>query len=183
VGGPPHRVFVPLRNSPKYCGTRRFITVFTRAFHWSLSWARSIQPIPSFLFFQRSILMLSSHLCLYSESETVCVSVLRWKCGESTRSRVCQIKFQCRLLIHCLSLLHWVKIYEAPPARQSKSVKLLPRLRGFRDVTLYRGFIQLFSVNKNKTEKRKIVVGLERGPLSLVSTTEELLDRKVAAPV
>jgi hypothetical protein len=27
------------------------------------------------------------------------------------------------------------------------------------------------------------VMGLERGPLSLVSTTEELLDRKVAAPV
>jgi hypothetical protein len=30
---------------------------------------------------------------------------------------------------------------------------------------------------------RKKVIGLERGPLSLVSTTEELLDRKVAAPV
>jgi hypothetical protein len=31
--------------------------------------------------------------------------------------------------------------------------------------------------------QRKIkVVGLERGALSLVSTTEELLDRKVAAP-
>jgi hypothetical protein len=29
----------------------------------------------------------------------------------------------------------------------------------------------------------KKVVGLERGPLSLVSTTEELLDRKIAAPV
>jgi hypothetical protein len=29
----------------------------------------------------------------------------------------------------------------------------------------------------------KNVVGLERGPFSLVSTTEELLDRKVAAPV
>jgi hypothetical protein len=29
----------------------------------------------------------------------------------------------------------------------------------------------------------KIVVGLERGSLSLVRTTEELLDRKVAAPV
>jgi hypothetical protein len=26
-------------------------------------------------------------------------------------------------------------------------------------------------------------VGLERGPLRLVSTTEELLDRKVVAPV
>jgi hypothetical protein len=34
-----------------------------------------------------------------------------------------------------------------------------------------------------KKKKRKQVVGLERGPLSLVSTTEELLDRKVAAPV
>jgi hypothetical protein len=34
-----------------------------------------------------------------------------------------------------------------------------------------------------KKEKRKQVVGLERGPLSRVSTTEELLDKKVAAPV
>jgi hypothetical protein len=32
-------------------------------------------------------------------------------------------------------------------------------------------------------KKKKTVVGLEHGPLSLVSTTEELLDRKVAAPV
>jgi hypothetical protein len=35
----------------------------------------------------------------------------------------------------------------------------------------------------DKKKKGKEVVGLERGPLSLVSTTEELLDRKVAAPV
>jgi hypothetical protein len=33
------------------------------------------------------------------------------------------------------------------------------------------------------TTREKKVVGLERGPLILVSTTEELLDRKVAAPV
>jgi hypothetical protein len=33
------------------------------------------------------------------------------------------------------------------------------------------------------TTRRKKVVGPERGPLSLVSTTKELLDRKVAAPV
>jgi hypothetical protein len=33
------------------------------------------------------------------------------------------------------------------------------------------------------TTRKKKVVGLEWGPLSLVSTTEELLDRKVAAPV
>jgi hypothetical protein len=30
---------------------------------------------------------------------------------------------------------------------------------------------------------QKKVVGLERGPSSLVTTTEELLDRKLAAPV
>jgi hypothetical protein len=34
-----------------------------------------------------------------------------------------------------------------------------------------------------KKKRKRIVVGLERGPLSLVSTTEELLDGKVAAPV
>jgi hypothetical protein len=31
--------------------------------------------------------------------------------------------------------------------------------------------------------KRETLVGLEWGPLSLVRTTEELLDRKVAVPV
>jgi hypothetical protein len=36
---------------------------------------------------------------------------------------------------------------------------------------------------RKKKKKGKQVEGLERGPLSLVSTTEELLDRKVAAPV
>jgi hypothetical protein len=33
------------------------------------------------------------------------------------------------------------------------------------------------------TTKEKKVMGLERGSLSVVSTTEELLDRKVAVPV
>jgi hypothetical protein len=36
-------------------------------------------------------------------------------------------------------------------------------------------------LKRNRCNKKK--VGLERGSLSLVSTTEELLDRKVAAPV
>jgi hypothetical protein len=35
----------------------------------------------------------------------------------------------------------------------------------------------------SEKKKGKKVVGLERGPLSLVSTTEELFDRKVAALV
>jgi hypothetical protein len=33
------------------------------------------------------------------------------------------------------------------------------------------------------TIRQKKIIGLERDPLSLVITTEELLDRKVAAPV
>jgi hypothetical protein len=33
------------------------------------------------------------------------------------------------------------------------------------------------------TRKKIKVVGLERGPLGLVTTAEELLDRKVAAPI
>jgi hypothetical protein len=36
---------------------------------------------------------------------------------------------------------------------------------------------------RSRGHYKKKVVDLERGPLSLVSTTEELLDRKVAAPV
>jgi hypothetical protein len=52
-----------LKNFPAFYGTRRFINVFTRAFHWSLSWARPIQSVlhPSSL---RSILILCIHLRL-----------------------------------------------------------------------------------------------------------------------
>jgi hypothetical protein len=35
-----------LKSFPEFYGTRRFITVFTRALHWSLPWAKSIQSIP-----------------------------------------------------------------------------------------------------------------------------------------
>jgi hypothetical protein len=45
-------------------GTRRFITVFTQARHWILSWASWIQFTPSSPISLRSILMLSSHLRL-----------------------------------------------------------------------------------------------------------------------
>jgi len=32
-----------VKKFPTLCGTSMFITVFTRAHHWSVSWARSIQ--------------------------------------------------------------------------------------------------------------------------------------------
>jgi hypothetical protein len=39
----------PFKTPPAFYGTRRFNTMFTRALHWSLSWAISIQSIPSYL--------------------------------------------------------------------------------------------------------------------------------------
>jgi hypothetical protein len=52
------------KNIPLSYGTRRFITVFTKARPWTLSWASRIQFAPSIPISLRSILMLSSHLCL-----------------------------------------------------------------------------------------------------------------------
>jgi len=53
-----------VKKVPAFYGTRRFITAFTSALHISLSWARSIQPIPTQPTSWRSILILPSHLCL-----------------------------------------------------------------------------------------------------------------------
>jgi hypothetical protein len=53
-----------LKKFPAFYGTRRSITIYTRARHLSLSWARSIQSAPPHPTSQRSILILSSHLCL-----------------------------------------------------------------------------------------------------------------------
>jgi hypothetical protein len=60
------KLIVPqlVKNIPLSYGTRRFITVFTKARHWTLSWASRIQFAPSIPISLRSILMLSSHLRL-----------------------------------------------------------------------------------------------------------------------
>jgi hypothetical protein len=50
-----------LKNFPAFYGTWRFITVFTRALHWSLSCVRLIQSIPSHPTSLRFILILSTH--------------------------------------------------------------------------------------------------------------------------
>jgi hypothetical protein len=51
-----------LKDFPEFYWTWRFITVFTRALHWSLSCVRSIQSMPSHSISLRSILILSTHL-------------------------------------------------------------------------------------------------------------------------
>jgi hypothetical protein len=53
-----------LKNFPAFYGARKFITMFTRALHWSLSWPRSIQSISSHPISLRPILILSTHLRL-----------------------------------------------------------------------------------------------------------------------
>ena len=52
--------FQLVKKFPAFYGTQKFITAFTSARHLSLSWARSIQSIPSHSNSWRSILILSS---------------------------------------------------------------------------------------------------------------------------
>jgi len=51
-----------VKKFPAFYGTRRYITVFIRICHWSLSWTRWIQSTNFHPVSQRSILILCSHL-------------------------------------------------------------------------------------------------------------------------
>ena len=53
---------------PAFHGTRRFITALTSIRHLSLSWASPIQSIYQHPTYCRSILILSTHLCLHLPS-------------------------------------------------------------------------------------------------------------------
>ena len=53
-----------VKKLPAFHGIRRFITALTSVRHLSLSWARPIQSIYPHPTFWRSILILSTHLCL-----------------------------------------------------------------------------------------------------------------------
>ena len=55
----------PVKKFPAFYGTRRFITALTSARHLSVSWASSSQSIHPHPTSWISILMLSSHLCLF----------------------------------------------------------------------------------------------------------------------
>jgi hypothetical protein len=55
---------LPLDSFPAFHGTQRFSTEFTRALHLFLSLARPIQSISPHPTSPRSILILSTHLCL-----------------------------------------------------------------------------------------------------------------------
>jgi hypothetical protein len=53
------KLIITVKKYPISYGTQRFTTMFTRTHHWSLSWARWIQPIVSHPLFLGSILILS----------------------------------------------------------------------------------------------------------------------------
>jgi hypothetical protein len=55
-----------VKKFPTFYGTERFITTFTSACHPSLTWPSSIQSIAPHPTSWKSILILSSHLCLVS---------------------------------------------------------------------------------------------------------------------
>jgi hypothetical protein len=63
-------------------------------------------------------------------------------------------------------------------AKKDRLCGLVVRVLGYRS-----GGPGSISGTTRFSERKKAVVGLERGPLSLVSTTEELFDKKVAASV
>jgi hypothetical protein len=98
-----------LKKFPAFYGTRRFITIYTRARHLSLSWARLIQsmlpphPTPC-----RSILILSSHLRLGLSSGLLpyIVCIFKDNYEEISKQRVILSSAVCKeILYNCISLL------------------------------------------------------------------------------
>jgi len=71
-----------------FYGTHMFVTMFTRARHWSLSWAGYIQSTTSHPLYLISILILSPHLCVglssglfkFSNQNIVCISHVSHAC-------------------------------------------------------------------------------------------------------
>jgi hypothetical protein len=107
-----------------------------------------------------SIEILPPHAYRVKQESTIYPRVLEWYAGTvSLKSYVHQAPSLC---------LTFANIDQVHDRLCGLVVRVLDRCRG-------PGF--------DSRELQKKVVGLEQGPLSLVSTTEELLDRKVADPV
>jgi hypothetical protein len=64
MAGPKLKVAQLLKTFPTFYETQKFITVFTRALHWSLPWAKIIQSITPYPISLRSIFIFYSQLRL-----------------------------------------------------------------------------------------------------------------------
>jgi hypothetical protein len=103
-----------------------------------------------------------------TESKEFYCKYLLWKCGKCCRMEVIAVgrNVTHRKIWKRLNINKW--LLPGPPLWSSgQSCWLQIRRPGF----------------DSRHYQKKKAVGLERGPLSLVSTTEELLDINVAAPV
>jgi hypothetical protein len=81
-----------------------------------------------------------------------------------------------------------VSTLQAVCKRRKHIIRLILPVRGWRPPLWSSGHSSWLQIRRTgfdsqHYQNKKKVVCLEWGPLSLVSTTEELLDRKVAAPV
>jgi hypothetical protein len=85
------------------------------------------------------------------------------------------------LLFFCCSQLHSFWLTFLPQCYVN--IIVIPYLRPPLWSSGQSSWLQIRRPGFDSRHYQKKVLGLERGPLSLVSTTEELLDRKVAAPV
>jgi hypothetical protein len=129
--------------------TYRFITMFTTASQWTLSWARWIQYTSSYTVSLRSTLILSYHLCLGLPSGLFPPSEFPTKILSSHLSHVCYMNHPSHppgitaLIISCkeyklwssllLSFLHslvislsLVQIFSLAPCSQTPSSHVLP---------------------------------------------------------
>jgi hypothetical protein len=143
-----------LKNFPNFFGTRKFITLFTRALHWSLFWSRLIQSIPPHFPYLRSVtyglvFLVVSSLPAFPPKipYTFFFVPMRATCHAHT------------IILDLMTNNIWW-----PPLWSSNQSSWLQIQRSGFDSRRYQIFWE--------------VVGLERGPLILVSTIEELLGRK-----
>jgi len=70
-----------VKKFPSFHGTRRFITALTSVRHLSLSWASPIQSIYPHPTTWRSVLILSTHLCLGLPSGLFCLQSKHLVCA------------------------------------------------------------------------------------------------------
>jgi hypothetical protein len=93
-----------LKNFPAFYGTRRFITVFTRALHWSLSSARTTFDYP-FKIYKRQTCLICKNMCLKFHCEPhknpyFCHNFMNWNGGW----KFLKLKLQGTVqFIHCKS--------------------------------------------------------------------------------
>jgi hypothetical protein len=87
-------------------------TVFTRALHWSISWARSIQSISSHFIFLRSILILSAHLRLGLTSGLFLLAFPPISCMNSSSPHSCYMPCPSHppWFDHCNYVWRWVQV-------------------------------------------------------------------------